>query len=417
MSLASQDDFYFDPFSAEVIANPDSWYRELRDHHPVYYNPDYDTFFFSRFEDVWNVLRIGKNVLLATETNLPTSDYLRNRHNSEAPPLASTNPMAPGPQLHSPYYEAMHQLHIGPLRPRAVAQLQQFVRQLAREQLDKMLPRGQFDLTSEYTAIVPARVICHLFGLPLSVADEVIASVNSIGRFKSGRNGVDLTSFFTELQKYIVPAIQARREAGADGSNALVDGLVNYRQAPDNRPMSDAEIADQLVCAMVGGMESVPKVSGGGILELWRHPEQLAAVRADLDKNLPIAAGEMIRYCAPAQYTFRTAHRDVVVAGQKIRAGQRVASMLYSAARDEREFDNPDDFVWNREIPRVISFGAGQHHCIGKYLAIMEVQTLVHEFLSRVADFDIDLSGAGGNVGYFQRGWISLPVRITSLRD
>lgn len=412
MSFATQDGFYFDPFSPEVIANPDEWYRELRDNHPVYYNPDYDTFFFSRFEDVWNVLRIGKNTLLATETNLPTADQLRNTHNREAPPLASTNPMAPGPQLHSPFYEEMHQAHIGPLRPREVQKLQQFTRDLARERLDELLPRGGFDLTSDYTAIVPARVICHLFGLPMTVADEVIASVNDIGRFKSGKSGIDLTSFFTELQKYIAPAIQARREAGADGSNGMLDGLINYRQPPDQRPLSDAEIADQLVCAMVGGMESVPKVSGGGILELWRHPEQLAAVREDLDTRVPVAAEEMIRFCAPAQYTFRTAHCDLEIAGQKIRAGQRVASMLYSAARDEREFEAPDAFVWDRDIPRVISFGAGQHHCIGKYLAIMEVRTLVHEFLSRVREFEFDLSGAGGNVGYFQRGWLSLPVRV-----
>ncbi len=412
MTLATRDEFYFDPFSAEVVANADAWYRRLRDEYPVYYNPDYDTFFFSRFEDVWNVLRIGKNALLATETNLPTPDYLRGKHNHEAPPLASINPMAPGPQLHSPWYEAMHQAHIGPLRPKAVQELQQFTRDLARERLDELLPRGEFDLTSEYTAIVPARVICHLFGLPLTVADEVIASVNDIGRNKTGKSGIDLTAFFSGLQKYIVPAIQARRDAGADGSNALVDGLINYRQGPEARALGDAEIADQLVCAMVGGLESVPKVSGGGILELWRQPEQMAAVREDLDGNIPVAAEEMIRYCAPAQYTFRTAHRDIVVAGQQVCAGQRVACMLYSAARDEREFPDPDAFVWNRSIPRVISFGGGQHHCIGKYLAIMEVRTLVHEFLSRVSEFEFDLSGAGGNVGYFQRGWLSLPVRI-----
>ncbi|TGD72513.1 cytochrome P450 [Mangrovimicrobium sediminis] len=412
MTAPASSEFSFDPFSAEVVADPDRWYRQLRDEHPVYYNADYDTFFFSRFQDVWDVLRIGKNALLATETNLPTADRLREHRNTGAPPLASTNPMAPGPQLASPEYEQMHQLHIGPLRPRSVAALEQFVRDMARKQLDELLPRGEFNLTTDYVAIIPARVICHLFGLPLEVADQVIANLNAIGRYKTGRSGVDLTSFFSELQKYILPAIEARRAAGADGSNGMIDGLINYRQPPESRAFSDAEIADQLVCAMVGGMESVPKVTGGGILELWKHPEQLAAVREDLGANLAIASQEMIRFCAPAQYTFRTAHQPVVVAGQAVRPGQRVAAMLYSAARDEREFENPDSFVWNRPIPRVISFGMGQHHCIGKYLAQMEVRVLAQEFLSRVRDFEFDLADAGGNAGYFQRGWISLPVRI-----
>jgi cytochrome P450 len=215
------------------------------------------------------------------------------------------------------------------------------------------------------------------------------------------------------MPQFVFPAIAARRKAGADGSNGLIDGLINHRTRPDGRALDDQEIANQLVCAMVGGMESVPKVTGGGLMELWRRPEQLAAVRADLGKNLPIAVEEMVRYCAPAQYTFRTAHKDLSVAGQDVKAGQRVACMLYSASRDEREFDRPNDFIWNRAIPRVISFGLGQHHCIGKHLALLEVRTMIHEFLSRVTAFDFVLDDAGGNAGYFQRGWVNLPVVVS----
>jgi len=209
-----------------------------------------------------------------------------------------------------------------------------------------------------------------------------------------------------------VPAVQARRNAGADGSNGLIDGLINYRGQPGDRPLSDPEIADQLVCAMVGGMESVPKVIGRGIMELWRRPEQLRAVRTDLEKNVSIAADEMVRYCAPAQYTFRTAHKDLTLAGQNVKAGQRVACLLYGASRDEREFESPDEFIWNRKIPRTLSFGLGQHHCIGKHLALLEVRTLVFEFLSRVQSFDFCLDDAGLNQGYFQKGWVSMPVII-----
>jgi cytochrome P450 len=63
-------------------------------------------------------------------------------------------------------------------------------------------------------------------------------------------------------------------------------------------------------------------------------------------------------------------------------------------------------------IPRVQSFGLGQHHCIGRHLAQLEVRTLAHEFLSRVNDFEFAVHEAGLNQGYFQRGWISLPVII-----
>src|SRR6202034_2066725 len=379
-----------DLFSPQVIANPQPVYKVLRDKYPVYYSRDYDTYFFSRFADVWEVLRVGENALLATESNLPTPEYLRTRRNNGAPPFASVNPMAPGPRLASPWYEEMRLAHTAPLRPKSVAALKDFVRELARERLALLLPRRKFNLTMDYAGIVGVTVICSLFGLPSSRAEDLMNKINEITRYSPEKKSIDLATFFTELTQDIVPAILSRRTAGADGSNGLIDGLINYRTEPDQRALSDQEIADQLVCAMVGGIESMPKVTAQGVMELWKRPEQLAAVRADLGANVPVAVQEMIRYCAPAQYTFRTAHKDITVAGQHVKAGQRAACMLYSASRDEREFEDPDSFIWNRPIRRVLSFGLGQHHCIGKHLAQLEVATLVHELLSQVDSFELD---------------------------
>lgn len=401
-----------DLFSPQVIANPQPVYKELRDKCPVYYSDEYDTYFFSRFADVWEALRIGENALLATESNLPTPEYLRKQRNNGAPAFASINPLAPGPRLPSPWYEEMRLAHTAPLRPKSVAALKDYVRRLARERLALLLPRRKFNLTMDYAGIVGVTVICSLFGLPPSRAEDLMNKINEITRYSPEKKSIDLGTFFTELMQDIVPAILSRRAAGADGSNGLIDGLINYRMEPDRRALSDQEIADQLVCAMVGGIESMPKVTAQGVMELWRRPEQLAAVRADLEANVPVAVQEMIRYCAPAQYTFRTAHKDITVAGQLVKAGQRIACMLYSASRDEREFEDPESFIWNRPIRRVLSFGLGQHHCIGKHLAQLEVATLVHELLSKVDSFEFDLDDAVQNAGYMQRGWVDLPIVV-----
>lgn len=412
MSAATDSTFEVDLFSPEVLANPQPVYKKLRDEHPVYYSREYDTFFFSRFEDVWNVLRIGDNALLATEDNLPTPEYLRKHRNTGAPPLASTNPMAPGPKLHSPWYERMRNAHIAPLRPRAVAGLKDFVRELANERLSELLVRGKFNLTMDYAGFVGVCVICSLFGLPRTRALEIMEKVNELTRHDPKKKLAGSAVFFEPLMADIIPAIRARRAAGADGSVPLVDGLINYRVESDQRALSDEEICNQLVCPMVGGIESMPKVTAQGLMELWRRPEQLAAVLADPQRNVPIAVQEMIRFGAPAQFTFRTAHRDLTIADHPIRAGQRVCCLLHSASRDEREFENPDEFIWNRPIRRVISFGLGQHHCIGKHLATLEVTTLVETFLSRVKSCEFVMEEATMNAGAMQRGWINLPVVV-----
>ena len=140
--------------------------------------------------------------------------------------------------------------------------------------------------------------------------------------------------------------------------------------------MSDAEVATQLVCAFVGGTETVRKIAAHGLMELNDRPEQMPAVRADLAVNVPVAVEKMIRFCAPAQWFARTAHKDVQVAGADIRKGQRIIVLFGSAARDEAEFEHPDAFQWDRKIGRVLSFGTGQH-CIGIHLARLELRILV----------------------------------------
>jgi cytochrome P450 len=400
-----------DPLSAEVMADLPGFYRELRDHHPIYYFEPYDTFFFSRFEDVWELLRTGDNTFAATETNLPTRDYLRSHRNTgNPPPFASSNPMAAMPALASPWYEEMRNAHMAPLKPKAVASLADFIREATHARLDALLPRGRFDMVTEFAGPVAAASICRLFGLPAERAQNLFDDVNLATR-PDANGTVDFAFFFKAVKGTIIPCVEARRAAGADGGNALIDGLVNYRSA-EGRALGDNEIADQLVCAMVGGLESASKVTGGGIMELWRNPDQLAAVKADLAANVPTAVDEMVRHCAPAQYSFRTAHKDAVIAGTSIRAGQRVCAMIYSAAHDEREFADPDAFVWNRPMPRTISFGLGQHHCIGKHLALLEVRVMVEEFLKRVPEFDFAMDEARMNPSYFQHGWVSLPVVV-----
>lgn len=89
MTGSAATTFEFDPFSIEVMADPDRYYKLLRDRYPGYYSQQYDTYFFSRFADVWEVLRVGNNTFVATEGNLPTPEYLRStattaRHRSLA---------------------------------------------------------------------------------------------------------------------------------------------------------------------------------------------------------------------------------------------------------------------------------------------------------------------------------------------
>jgi cytochrome P450 len=409
MSAAVPVGFDYDPFSQQVMADPLPFYKVLRDRYPVYYLPKYDTYAFARFQDIVDLLSLQDNTLIASDTTLPSPEILLKLNHGVARELP-LDPLPIGALLGSPHYENLRQAHIQPLRPKAVAALESYVRQLVIRQLDTLLPLGRFDLTQEYGGIVSASVICHLFGLPESLASAVLQGVNRMSLSDPEKGGVDIAASLEELSALMLPAIRARRAAGGDGNIPLIDGMLRYRNG--DRLLTDDEVVRQLICVFIGGTETVPKIVAHGLMELAARPEQLAAVRADLQRNAPIAVEEMTRYCAPAQWFARTVHKPVTVAGQALLPGQRVLALFGSAARDEREYERPDEFIWNRKISRVLSFGFGQHFCIGVHVARLEMRVLVEEFLKRVAAFHFDMHSAVRQPSSFQWGWNVLPVVI-----
>ena len=149
---------------------------------------------------------MGENALLATESNLPTPEYLRKAAQQRRPTFRlHQSPWHPGPRLPSPWYEEMRLAHTAPLRPKSVAALKDFVRELARERLAQLLPRRKFNLTMDYAGIVGVTVICSLFGLPPSRAEDLMNKINEITRYSPEKKSIDLATFFTELTQDIVP--------------------------------------------------------------------------------------------------------------------------------------------------------------------------------------------------------------------
>ncbi|GLE53920.1 cytochrome P450 [Mycobacterium montefiorense] len=402
-------DFAYDPFDADVMANPLPYYRTLRDEHPVYYMPQWDTFALSRFDDIWQVLEVNDGTFVASEGTLPAAAVLA-KHNAgpvEDPPL---HPLPFHAVFDADLYGEIRRAHSQPLRPRSVAGLEARIRELANERLDLLLPQGSFDLTQDYGGIVAASMVCDLLGISTELAPQVRAAVNA-GSLTAPGEGVDTAQSRPDYLEYLIPVVQRRRVDQSGDPLPVVDGLLGYR-LPDGSALSDAETATQMLCIFIGGTETVPKIVAHGLWELSRRPDQLAAVRADPAANVPVAREEMLRYCAPAQWFARTARRPFGIHGQTIEPGQRVITLLASANRDEREYPDPDEFIWNRPITRSLVFGRGQHFCIGYHLARLEVAVLVQEWLCRVPDFEIKSQAATRLPSSFQWGFNQISVEV-----
>jgi len=401
--------FSYDPFDPAVMANPLPYYRVLRDEHPLYYMEEWDTFVLSRFSDIWNVLEINDGTFVASEGTLPAAAVLA-QHNEGPVPDPPLHPMPFHAQFDAPIYDGVRRSHSGPLRPKSVAKLEARIRELANERLDDLLPRGTFDLTQDFGGIVAASIVCELVGLPTDLAADVLATVNA-GSLAQPGSGVNTANARPGYLEYLIPIVHKRRAGAADGELPIVDGLIGYR-LPDGSQFTDAEAAVQMLGVFIGGTETVPKIVAHGLWELGRRPDQLAAVRADLDANVFRAREEMIRYCAPAQWFARTARRPFTIHGTTIEPGQRIITLIGSANRDDREYPDAEAFRWDRPIERLLAFGRGQHFCLGVHLARLEIAIMVQEWLKRVPEYRIDADAASRPPSSFQWGWNNIPVEV-----
>jgi cytochrome P450 len=409
MNTPVLQDFSYDPFDPAVMADPMPYYRVLRDKHPVYYIDKWDTYALSRFADIWGVLEINDGTFVASEGTLPAATVLAN-HNDGPVPDPPLHPMPFHANFDAPIYEGVRRCTSSQFRPKSVSQLADRIRTLANERLDELLPRGTFDLTQEYGGIVAASVVCELVGLPADLAPDVLATVNA-GSLAEPGSGVEVANARPGYLEYLLPIVERRREAISEGELPIVDSLLNYR-LPDGSAFTDIEAAVQMLGVFIGGTETVPKIVAHGLWELGLRPDQMVAVRADLDANVAVAREEMIRFCAPAQWFARTVRRPFTIHGTTIKPGQRIITLLASANRDEHEYADPDEFIWNRPIERLLAFGRGQHFCLGVHLARLEIAVMVTEWLKRVPDWRVVNDAASRPPSSFQWGWNNIPVEV-----
>lgn len=407
MTITARQRFSYDPFDPAVMADPLPYYRVLRARYPVYYVDKWDTYAISRFEDIWRVLEVNDGTFVASEGTLPAATVLA-RHNDGPVPDPPLHPMPFHANFDTPIYDGVRRCTAGRFRPKSVANLADRIRTLANERLDELLPRGSFDLTQDYGGIVAASVVCELLGMPTELAPEVLATVNA-GSLAQPGSGVEVANARPGYLEYLIPLVQRSRTE--PGINPIADNLIDYR-LPDGSELNDVEAATQMLGVFIGGTETVPKIVAHGLWELGRRRDQLTAVRADPAANVPVAREEMIRYCAPAQWFARTVRKPFTIADTTMTPGQRVITLLASANRDEREYPEPDEFIWNRPIERLLAFGRGQHFCLGVHLARLEITVLVSEWLRRVSDWRIISEAASRPPSSFQWGWNSVPVRV-----
>ena len=387
----------YDPFSDEALDDPLPIYRALRDEAPAYYLDEFDAWALSRFEDIWQ--QTGDAASYSAAARGTTPAHLLT---GQLPVFPSVNLMDP------PEHTRNRALISSAFKPRRVAALAPLVREIVRRRIDAVAKRGACDLVGDFIAKVSMEVSCNLLGLPVEDGDFLNGLVNRFFERERGRRGMTESGLAAagELNEYLAKIVRERRRSPAAG-----DVLINaYLGAEfDGKPLPEENIASQMATLVIGSTDSFPKIFAAGLLALHRNP----GLRAELirDRSLVHAAfQEILRYGMPTQMLGRTLTRDVVLHGQTMKAGQAVLFLFVSANRDEREFVEPDRFDIHRNAKRILTFGHGNHACLGTHIAALEGELALGAILDRIPEYSIDESRIEWLRSEFVAGITCLPA-------
>jgi cytochrome P450 len=322
----------------------------------------------------------------------------------------------PGPALarhmlnvDAPDHTRLRRLVSGAFSPGRVEAMQPRIAAIVGALLDDIAagdPDRPVDLVASFAFPMPFTVVCELLGIGGDLREafgtELRALVDADEHARAVAAAAAVIAMLDEL-------VEGKRRTPGDD---LVSALIAARDGDER--LTEQELRSTIFQLVVAGHDTTTNLIGNAVVALHRHPDQLAAVRAEPDR-LVAALEEILRFDPPAHHaTFRYALEDVQVGGATIPAGSQVLVGLAAANRDPARFAAPDDLDLERPDQRHIAFGHGTHHCLGARLARLEARealgSLLRRFpLMRIAvPFD-ELRWSHGD-GVVLRGLAELPV-------
>jgi cytochrome P450 len=257
------------------------------------------------------------------------------------------------------------------------------VRDSARRLVRDVIAAGPCDFGA-VSGRIPAAAVCRLLGAPEEDHDYLMGLARLVlGSATPQRSTADTRTIRTEILAYFARLLARRRREPRDDVVSLLGGgdLGSIR-------LTDHEIVMNCYSVLFGGVETTRLTLNTGVLALARNPEQWARLRRG-EVSVPNAAEEFLRWTSAAMHLGRTATRDTVLAGRRIRAGDAVTVWNRSANFDDRQFDRPGVFDLGRTPNRHVTFGFGVHFCLGAALARLEITAFLEAMRDEVEEVEI----------------------------
>jgi len=377
--MAARSDIAFDPWDPAFVADPYPAYAELRAQGRVHYYEPTNQWLVPHHADVSALLR-ERRLGRTYQHRFTHEDFGRTAPPPEHEPFRVLNDHGML-DLEPPDHTRIRRLVSKAFTPRTVEQLKPYVDRLAGELVAGLVEAGGGDLLTDVAEPLPVAVIAEMLGIPESDRAPLRPwSADICGMYElnpSEETAAKAVRASVEFTEYLRELIEARRkEPGED----LISGLIAAYDEGDR--LTEQEMISTCVLLLNAGHEATVNATVNGWWALFRHPDQLAVLRAD-HSLIPTAVEELMRYDTPLQLFERWVLDEIEIAGTTVPRGAEIAMLFGSANHDSEVFAEPRKLDLTRKDNPHISFSAGIHYCIGAPLARIELAASMAALLNR----------------------------------
>ena len=390
-----------DPYDYDFHEDPYPYYKRLRDDAPLYRNEELKFWALSRHRDVLQGFR--NSTTLSNRDGVSLDPVSRGPHASKTMSFLA---------MDDPAHLRLRTLVSKGFTPRRIRELEPRVTELAVQHLGVMLEKasaGTVDYVAEFAGKLPMDVISELMGVPLEDRDRIRAMADGVMHREDGVTDVPASAIEASINLivyYQQMIAERRKKPTEDLTSALLAAEI------DGDRLTDEEILGFMFLMVIAGNETTTKLLANAAFWGHKNPDQLTPVYDDLSR-VPLWVEETLRYDTSSQILARTVSGELKLYDTTIPEGDVLLLLPGSGHRDERVFDNPDDYVIGREIgPRLLSFGRGAHFCLGAHLARMEARVALTELFKRIRGYEVDEANAVRVHSSNVRGFAHLPISV-----
>jgi cytochrome P450 len=359
------DEYYLDPLP---------YFKALRDDDPIHLNSD-GSVLLTRYEDIISVWR--------DLTGVVNRDDAYKKKFGPGPLLEhhTTSMLFRDPPDHDRLRDIVNPF----FSQRSIERLRQATEEIVDKLLDEIEVKREIDFIRDFSSKIPVQLVCDIFGVPRSdgpiirdLGAQVLLPLNP----RVSQEIIDAGHVAAQKFKdYLLQYINQWRDLPMEETPSnIISALVAAEKRGEQ--ISENEMAHLCILVLNGGHETTTNLIGLSTLALINHPDQMALLASE-DVNVPAAIEECIRYCSPLQLQGRRTTREVNVASGVIAPNTEVIFSVGSGNRDERVFDNPNDFNLKRKPNLHLAFGSGIHVCLGRPLARLELAVALPALVKR----------------------------------